>query len=182
MDDDGLMRQAAAGDMQAFGRLVRAHQRRLVRFAARMLDDDPEQAEDVVQEAFVRLWRARERYQATENLLPLLLRIVRNVCLDHLRRTHPCEPLERAAAIPTRSEAAPEQQTEARALAKAVREAVRALPEPQRAAFVLSHYEKLSYAEIAQILGCPVGTVASRKHLALETLRRRLGAWKEEQE
>ena len=56
------------------------------------------------------------------------------------------------------------------------------LPEPQRAVFILSQYEGLSYAEIAEALDCPVGTVASRKHMAVEALRRRLHLWIEEEE
>jgi RNA polymerase sigma-70 factor (ECF subfamily) len=73
----------------------------------------------------------------------------------------------------------PEARLEAAALADAVRRAVQALPAPQREVFILSHYEGLSYQEIAGVLGCPLGTVASRKHLALEALRRRLAPWME---
>jgi RNA polymerase sigma-70 factor (ECF subfamily) len=60
-----------------------------------------------------------------------------------------------------------------------VRDAVLSLPEDQRAVFVLSCYDGLSYSEIGEIVGCPVGTVASRKRLAAQALRKRLAAWED---
>jgi RNA polymerase sigma-70 factor (ECF subfamily) len=178
MDEDILMQQVAEGDMQAFRRLVTAYQPRLLRFARRMLPTDRTFAEDVVQEAFVRLWHTRSRYQATGQLGCFLLRIVRNLCLDAVRDAPPALSLETTEDLPAPGGSL-HQQAEARALVNAVRRAVQELPELQRSVFVLSHYEGLSYAEIARTLECPVGTVASRKRLAVETLRRRLGAWNE---
>lgn len=180
MDDDALMALAAAGDTRAFGRLVRTHQARLVRFAARLLGDR-EAAEDAAQEAFLRLWRARERYQPKGNLGGYLLCVVRSVCLDHLRARRPTASLDRDCPLDIPSERTADR-CEARAVAEAARRAVLSLPEPQREVFILSHYEGLSYREIAETLGCPLGTVASRKALAVETLRRRLRPWTEENE
>lgn len=173
MDDDALMRRAASGDASAFGEIVRTYQGRLVRFAARLLGD-PDAAQDAAQEAFLRLWRLRERYQPRGCLQAYLLRAVRSVCLDHLRAARPWESLEEDIGDGT---SGPASLAEGRGLADAVRRAVLSLPEPQRAVFLLSHYEGLSYAEIAGVLGCPVGTVASRKHQAAETLRRKLSPW-----
>lgn len=177
MDEDALMRQAAKGDTEAFGRLVRMHQQCLVRFAHRMLGDR-ESAEDAAQEAFLRVWRTRASYQPQGCFRAFLLRITRNVCLDRLRSAYPSEPLDRVEADDRQDVAG---QCEARTLADAVRRAVTTLPEPQRAVFVLSHFEGFSYAETAAILGCPVGTVASRKRLAVESVRRRLRPWMEEE-
>jgi RNA polymerase sigma-70 factor (ECF subfamily) len=174
-DDDALMRRAANGDAQAFGKVVQAHQGRLVRFAARLLGDT-DAAQDAAQEAFLRLWRLRTRYQPRGCLQAYLLRTVRSVCLDHARAARPCEPLEEGADAGAPDPAALAQGL---GLADAVRRAVLSLPEPQRAVFLLSHYEGLSYAEIADALDCPVGTVASRKHQATETLRRKLSAWRD---
>lgn len=181
MDDDILMQRVAEGDMQAFRRLVTAHQPRLLRFARRMLPTDRTLAEDVVQETFVRLWRARSHYRPTGQLGCFLLKIVRNLCLDAVRELSPTLSLETAENLPAAGGSLHEQ-AEARALANAVRRAVLELPELQRSVFVLSHYEGLTYAEIAQTLECPVGTVASRKRLAVEALRRRLGSWNGEEE
>lgn len=174
MEEDALMERAAQGDVLAFGRLVSAYQRRLVRFAERLIGD-AEAAEDVAQEAFLRLWRARADYRSQGSLDHYLLRIVRNLCLDYARSVRPTA----VAEMECRSEACLETCVAAKVTAEAVRQAVADLPEPQRVVFVMSQYEGLSYREIAAVLDCPVGTVASRKHEALETLRRRLKPWME---
>lgn len=176
MDDRALMEGARGGDAWVFEQLVRAHQHALVRFATRLLDD-PDAAQDAAQEAFLRLWRTRTRYECRGgDLRALLLRIVRNVCLDWVRARRPTDLLTEAsdAAVVV------EEATQSRVLADAVRRAVLDLPEAQRAVFVLSGYEGLSYAEIAQTLDCPLGTVASRKRLATQTLRRVLRPWMDE--
>jgi RNA polymerase sigma-70 factor (ECF subfamily) len=175
------MRRAAAGDALAFGHIVRAHQERLLRFATRLLGDR-DAAQDAVQEAFLRLWRARTRYRSTGLLSTYLLRVVRNICLDYQRAYRPTASLLDADSLPTPAEGDPQSDCQARALVQAVRCAVLNLPEPQRAVFVLNHYEGLSYREIAAVLECPVGTVASRKAQAVETLRRRLGSWQGDEE
>ena len=178
MDEDGLMQRVAAGDVHAFEPLVKRHQRRLVGFATRMLGD-ADAAQDAAQEAFLRLWRIRARWRPGGSVEGFLLRAVRNVCLDYARAARPTEPWDGEAG--TEGEPGPEAQCETRATAAAIREAVKALPEPQRAVFVLSQYEGLSYAEIAAVLDCPIGTVASRKHLAAQAVRRRLRPWEEEE-
>ena len=175
MDDDGLMRRAAGGDTLAFSALVRTYQARLVRFAVR-LTGDSDLAQDAMQEAFVRLWRGRVSYEPRGCLQAYLFRAVRSVCLDYARASRPIEALDENAEADAPG---PEALAEAGSLADAVRRAVLALPEAQRAVFILSEYEHFSYAEIADALDCPVGTVASRKHQAAETLRRKLFSWKD---
>ncbi len=182
MDDDTLMRQAASGDPAAFGRIVQAYQRPLTRFAERMLGGDVDRSSDVVQEALLRLWRFRARYQPEGRLRSLLFRIVRNACLDAARLSRPVCSLESAIAQSAPDTNSPEAACQARAIAEAVRCAVMDLPEPQRTVFVLSQYEQLGYAEIAEIVGCPLGTVASRKRLAVAALRHRLREWMEDYE
>jgi len=175
VEEDDWMRRAAGEDTQAFGVLVRAYQARLVRFAARLLGDS-DLAQDAAQEAFLRLWRVRGSYVPRGCLQAYLFRTVRSVCLDYARTAKPAEALPEGADV---SAPDPARLAEARSLADAVQQAVQSLPEPQRVVFVLSHYEDLSYAEIAGVLECPIGTVASRKHQATETLRRKLFSWKE---
>lgn len=120
---------------------------------------------------------ARHRYQPSGRLAALLLKITRNVCLDRAGRTEAEEWTEARTA--GRSDDDPAAQAESGALAEAVRRAVGSLPEPSRTVFILSHYEGLSYADIAVALDCPLGTVASRKRLAVEALRRKLAHWVE---
>lgn len=177
-DEDALMERVAAGDIRAFEMVVKTHQDLLLRVATRLLGGDHEDARDAVQESFVRLWRARTSYEGRAHLRAYLLRITRRVCVDRMRICRPTEELpENWQAAGTR----PEERAEATALEWAVRQAVGELPEPQRVVFLLSHYEGFSYAEIASALDCPLGTVASRKRLATETLRRRLAPWLEQE-
>ncbi|MGI4789209.1 MAG: RNA polymerase sigma factor [Janthinobacterium lividum] len=175
MDDDALMRRVADGDAQAFGLIVQAYQNRLVRFAVRLLGDS-DAAQDAAQEAFLRLWRLRASYQPRGCLQAYLLRTVRSVCLDRIRAKQSWEALDEGLRG-TASD--PASLAEGNELADAVRRAVQSLPEPQRVVFILSQYEELSYAEIADVLDCPLGTVASRKHQATETLRRKLYPWRD---
>lgn len=175
MEDDNWMQRAAGGDTQAFGLIVRGYQSRLVRFASRLLDDT-DLAQDAVQEAFLRLWRQRKSYEPRGCLQAYLFRAVQNICLDCARSVHSTELLDERAEANVPDPAAV---AEAQSLADAVRLAVQSLPEAQRVVFLLSHYENLSYAEIADVLDCPLGTVASRKYQATEALRRKLFSWKD---
>ncbi len=174
MDEEILIQQIAEGNTQAFGKLVVRYQHRLVRFATRMLGDADE-AQDIAQETFLRLWRSRCPVQG--DLTAYLFRIARNFCLDHFRTHHPTETLDETTERPTSPEGSPAASLQSQALAEMVRSGVQALPEAQRVIFVLSHYEEMSYREIAHVVGCPIGTVASRKFQAVETLRRRLKPW-----
>jgi RNA polymerase sigma-70 factor (ECF subfamily) len=176
VDEDTLMRRAAGGDAQAFGAIVQAYQSRLVRFAMRLLGDS-EAAQDAAQEAFLRLWRLRASYQPCGCLQAYLFRTIRSVCVDYARAARPWDAPAEGRAGGTAPD--PAVLIQAQSLADAVRQAVQSLPETQRVVFVLSQYEGLSYAEIADVLDCPLGTVASRKHQATETLRRKLFTWRD---
>ena len=176
IEDDALMRRTANGDPQAFAQIVAAYQGLLVRFATRFLGD-ADTAQDAAQEAFLRLWRQRQRYAPRGCLQVYLLRTVRHICIDHIRAAH---PWDRLGVDCKNAAAGPEALAQLSGLAEAVASAVQSLPEGQRAVFILSQYEGLSYAEIAAVLACPIGTVASRKHQASETLRRKLSSWRDD--
>lgn len=175
MDEDALMRQVQTGDTRAFACLVKAYQPRVLRFTGRMLGHH-EAAQDAAQETFLRLWRLRDRYRPQGNFGGYLLRIARNVCLDSVRANRADVSLEEELAAGTGEECL-QRRTQERRFAEAARLAILSLPEPQRVVFALSHYEGLSYREIAELLDCPLGTVASRKAQAVDALRRRLSAW-----
>jgi RNA polymerase sigma-70 factor (ECF subfamily) len=175
-DDDTLMRLTASGDSAAFGILVERHRARVLRVACRLLGGDADAA-DVVQEALLKAWRASGQYTPNGQFRSWLLAIVCNQCRDRWRK----QPISRlddqlhlAASGP-----GPEEVARGRLLAEAVRMAVMALPEAQREVFILSQYEGFRYSEIATMVGCPEGTVASRKYLAMEALRRQLKDWHE---
>ena len=159
--------------------LVRRHQGMVTRFACHLLYGDRTAAEDIGQEAFLRLYRSAREYTARGAMRGFLLTITRNLCRDYLRRQHPTASLDtvfdQADPAPTGEISALQDER-----AEAVRKAIGELPEEQRTVLLLSHYEGLPYAEIAAIVGCPAGTVASRKHHALVALRRRLHVYLEE--
>lgn len=173
--DDALMKSVADGNTSAFAILLRRHQDRVTRVACRLLGGDVTMAEDVGQETFLRVWRTAATYQPQGTFTAFLLRITRNLCEDTRRRTKGGDVgLTRETTSPS-----PDSAVVGSALSEAVRCAVAALPEEQRDVFILSHYENLTYREIADILNCPMGTVASRKHHAVHALRYALRDWQE---
>ncbi|MES2464770.1 MAG: sigma-70 family RNA polymerase sigma factor [Armatimonadota bacterium] len=165
---------------QGFRCLVLQYQRRITAFATRMLGGDAATAQDVAQETFLALWRQQVRddgrYPLPDHIDRYLLRIAHNRCLDLLRVRRDTAYLdpERDA---TDSATGPEKMAQASSLGEAVRDAVSLLSEGQRSVFILSHYDGLRYQEIADLLDCPIGTVASRKSQAVATLRLLLKAW-----
>lgn len=164
LDDDTLLSRAKAGDTTAFSVLVRRHQELLISFAARMLGGDIAAGEDVAQEAFLKLWHIRNDWQPEGKLRSWLIRTTFRLCLDQKRR-------------PATLELTDSQQTTNAPdldLGLMVRAALEMLPETHQAVFLLSAYHGLSYDEIAAALCLPHGTVASRKHHAVQHLRRQL--------
>jgi RNA polymerase sigma-70 factor (ECF subfamily) len=139
-----------------------------------MLCGDGDAGADVAQEAFVRLWQQRDRYDPRGSLRSYLLRVAHNLCLDRLRGAKHEAPWDEC-----------QEQTPAAArdalLAHAIREAVMTLPPTQRAVFVLTEYEGLSYQETAAALEISPGRVASAKHDAVSGLRRRLASLADEE-
>lgn len=132
-------------------------------FALRMLGDVPA-AEDITQEAFLSAWQNVKRFKGS-SFQSWLYRIVANACLDELRRRkrHPAVGLDSLAEEPAASPAAsPEECSLQQELGHHVQECLQKLPADIRAAVVLRDMQGLSYEDIAQALGCPLGTVRSR--------------------
>jgi RNA polymerase sigma-70 factor (ECF subfamily) len=171
-EDRELVLRARQGDRAAFGLLVRRHQRRIHGLGVRLLRDRDD-ADDLVQETFVRAWRALERFDPERPLLPWLYRIATNraMSLLEIRRRRPAEELTEAVADPGPS---PQEDAERRRLHREVRREVDRLPEEQRVVLILRAAEDLSYREIAEVLGVPIGTVMSRLSRARETLRKKV--------
>lgn len=165
-----LVRRAVDGDKAAFGDLVRMHQQS-VRGVAYRLCGDAALADDAAQEAFLRAWQALDGYEHRGSFRNWLLRIVTNVVTDHLRRGTPVDldPED----LPSQAQS-PSDAVELGELRDRVRGAVLQLPSASRAALILREFEGLSYAEIAEVLEIPVGTVMSRLHYARQVLRRML--------
>ncbi|MHC4547690.1 MAG: RNA polymerase sigma factor [Planctomycetota bacterium] len=165
------------GDRDAYELIVRRYAARAMAVARRILQDAA-LAEDVAQEAFVRAFRAIRRFKLSEPFYPWLYRILRNVCLTKLklRRRRAETSLDAEEAPPV---AAPRSDPAAAASRKELRATIDAamvqLSEPHREILHLSHFEELSYKEIAACLDIPIGTVMSRLWAARQALKKVLG-------
>ena len=166
-----LVERAKRGDRKAFGRLLRLHQRRVFALGMRWLRNGDD-ADDLVQETFVRAWQALHRFDETRPFAPWILTIAANRAKTMAGRARPSEEIDERLVWEGPS---PAEDAETSALAADVRAAVSALPEEQRVVLHLRAVEELSYREIADALDVPIGTVMSRLSRARETLRKRLG-------
>ncbi len=174
-DETFLLARARKGDLPAFEEVVRRYQRRVYATALRIVRSH-DVADDVAQEAFVRAWRALERYDLGRPFGPWVCRIAANLAVNHVR-----SPRAREEGLPEGHQEAPagpasdplgrvlEQEA-----ARVLDQAVAALPVEQRAVFVLRAVEEMSYQEIAEALGLQPGTVMSRLFRARERLARAL--------
>jgi RNA polymerase sigma-70 factor (ECF subfamily) len=171
-----LIAAAAAGNMGAFSQLVGQYRPGVLRTAYGVVGSWAE-AEDVAQEAFIKVWNNLPQYHGEGSFVAWLYRITVNAAIDVLRKRRPELSLEDAQGQPTEP-ASPSNTTEETALhqdeRQRVREAVEALPQGARTTLMLREYEQLSYKEIAEALNIPIGTVMSRLNYARATLRKRL--------
>jgi RNA polymerase sigma-70 factor (ECF subfamily) len=174
--DIDLMLRAQAGEVAAFHELVRRYRAPLRRFFAALLADRS-QAEDYVQETFLRLWLARDRYEPSGKFSTYLFQIGRHFWLNQ-RKKQRCEVslevLEEMDTTSHRIVSQPEAVLLERYRTARVQRAIQALPEHYRAVFVMSQFDSLKYAQIACRLGIPVGTVKSRMAEAVRRLRQAL--------
>ena len=167
--DAEVIARVLAGDVDAYGLIVARYQERFFRFARRMLGSH-EDAEEAVQDAFLRAYRALGRYEDRERFASWFYRILVNRCRSILARRFPMEPLE--TAPPARAEAPVDAAFVERDQAAWL---LRALPSDQREVFLLRYVEDMSYEEMADITGLGVSALKMRVKRGLEHLRDRLG-------
>ncbi len=179
-DGDAAMSRYAEGDDSAFAAVHGALETRLRAFLLRLARSEAT-ADDLLQETFLRIHRARGSFADGARLVPWSYAIARNVYIDHTRS--PSRRRERVAAsdeepaeAPTGPDADGEQVTIARDLARVVEATLAKLPPNQREAFVLLRYEGMSVADAAEVLGATEGAVKLRAFHAYEALRSALGA------
>jgi len=179
--DVQLMLDVKAGDETSFDLLLLKYRSPLVNFLHRMVRDTAT-AEDLAQEVFLRVYRARKQYTPSAKFTTWLFRIATNVALNAVRdNRHERMAISLDAPLGNDEDAAPmelptperridEQMIEQDRL-EFIRRAVAALPEKQRAAVLLHKYEEMDYAEIARILDCSESALKSLLFRAYETLR-----------
>lgn len=180
--DVQLMLDVKAGDEASFELLLRKYRTSLVNFLHRMVRNSAE-AEDLAQEVFLRVYRARKQYAPNAKFTTWLFHIASNLALNALRDDRyrqmevsldqPAEPGDSKQVAMQLPDSRPgvEQQLVARDRAAMIRHAIEALPEKQRAAVLLHKYHELDYAEIARILDCSESALKSLLFRAYETLR-----------
>lgn len=176
-----LIERAKRGEKTAFGQLLRMHQRRVYACAIHMLADRGE-AEDAVQETFLRAWRAIDRFDGRAELSTWLYRICINVSLNALRRRKRVDAsdiadprLPEPAADPTQGQTDPRHAAQAIELYGKLAKALDQLSPTLRATVVLVLLDGTPQKEAAEALGCSEGTIAWRVHEARRRLREVLG-------
>ncbi len=183
--DNRLVERARAGDVDAFGELYQRTHRRIYQYIRQMVPT-PEDAEDLMQEVYLRAWGGLKGLHANEAFWVWLHRIARNAVLDSRKRKQlDTVSLESTYTDDEDGESEsievadwsdnPEQIVLSEATQEAVRQAVRSLPENHREVVTMYHLEDMEISEIAQVLGVPKNTVLSRLARAREALRRKLG-------
>ena len=165
--------QARAGDDAAFEELMRRYKRPVLNFVYRLLGDADE-ADDVAEDVFVRVYQNLRSYSSRTQFSTWLFALARNAAIDRLRwrKRHPTQPLDSVPEPVTRTGVADE--VNAHEIGAQVAAAITVLPEDQRTALVLAEYQGLSYAEIAEIMHCSKKSVESRLYRAKQTLREKL--------
>ncbi|MEA3402610.1 MAG: sigma-70 family RNA polymerase sigma factor [Armatimonadota bacterium] len=176
-----LVERAKTGDRRAFGRLVDEYKDKIYNYVARMLND-PYEAEDVTQEAFLRAFRSLPRFRGASSFHTWLYRIASNLAIDVVRRRKRQEPTfsldeplegedgEYDREIPDET-GGPEEASTTRETRVAVRRAIMDLPEKLRDVMILYELQGETYEDIAEILDVPLGTVKSRLFNARNRLK-----------
>lgn len=167
--DVELVRRIAAREDHAMRELYAAYGQRMYAYALR-LTNDPTQAEDVVQDALVAVWRSADRFRGEGRVVAWLLGIVHHIALKAIR--HESQPISEAMEETlAASEPLPEERVQVDEQAQWVRQGLQSLSPNHRAVLELVFYQGLSLNEVARVCKCPVGTVKSRLSYARQHLR-----------
>jgi len=186
--DADLMLSFRGGDARAFEALVQRHQRGIFNFILRSVRDRS-RAEELLQEVFLRVVRAKDRYERTAKFTTWIYAIARNLCVDESRRARFRDHKSLDAKRPGRDgeeggnllsrmpspDVPTDEAAEAPTLRRRMAKAIDALPDDQREVFLLRQLSGLSFREIGETLGVPENTIKSRMRYALEKLRDHLG-------
>lgn len=181
-----LVERALDGDIVGFEKLVARYQNKLIGYVARMTNGDRDEAEDIVQESFIKAYRSLDGFRGQSSFSTWIYKIATNLCIDHARarKRRPQsaysldEPFDKDEDSGGREIAddrfEPGKGVERDEMRQLVRETVAAMPEKQRQVLVMCDLQGLSYEEIAANLDIPLGTVKSRIFHARADLARRL--------
>ena len=180
--DQALVERVQKGDKQAFDVLVLKYQNKIIQLIYRYVHD-PDEARDVAQDAFIKAYKAIDRFRGDSAFYTWIYRIAINTAKNHLvasgRRppksdidAQDAEQYEGASGL--KEYATPERLLQKDEIQSAIAEAIDDLPDDLRTAITLRELEGLSYEEIAQTMDCPIGTVRSRIFRARDAIDKRL--------
>jgi RNA polymerase sigma-70 factor, ECF subfamily len=177
MTDDALMQRVREGDDDAFSEIVDRYKDSLVNYLTHLVRSR-DRAEEIAQDAFVRLYRHAANYREQDRLGPYLFRIATNLTVTEVRRAKRWTLLlPRLHASTSQSTPSPDANLITDEIQRHVNAALERLPLKFRAPLVLFEIEEWSYEEIGAALELPIGTVKSRISRARELLRRTLAPW-----
>ncbi len=180
--DQDLVARVQRGDKRAFDVLVRKYQGKVSALVSRYVYDHAE-VEDVVQEVFIKVYRALDRFRGDSAFYTWLYRIAVNTAKNHLvaaSRRPPGQDVDAEEVVNTEAGGrlqegdSPEHNIMTRQIADVLQAALRDLPDELREAITLREIEGMSYEEIAEVMTCPIGTVRSRIFRAREAIDREL--------
>ncbi|AHX13631.1 RNA polymerase sigma factor RpoE [Dyella jiangningensis] len=180
--DSALVERVQQGDKRAFDLLVRKYQHKVIGLVSRYVKNQSE-SEDIAQEAFIRAWRAIGSFRGESAFYTWLYKIAVNTAKNHLvamGRRPPADDIaiDDAVFVPgadrMQETATPERELMRQEIEQTVFSTVQSLPEELRTAITLREVDGLSYEEIAEAMGCPIGTVRSRIFRAREAIDEKL--------
>lgn len=188
LEDKEIIERCRKGDIGAFNELVKRYEKQVYNFAYR-LTNNYDDANDIAQDAFLRVFNAIGNFRGDASFTTWLFRITTNVFLDDRKkmRSHPHTSLDEYMELDESTVArqiedsgpTPEAITEEGERNRILKDAVASLPEYQRVMVVLYHTEQKSYEEIAEIMDMPIGTVKSRLNRARLALKEKLSPIRE---
>lgn len=165
--DSELMLKAQKGDIKSFETIVKKYQNILLNYFY-YLNANSQEAEDLVQDTFLKLYLYRDKYTPSAKLKTFLIRIARNTAIDFYRKMKPVSvDMQYDRNVDDKDLNRSSQQLESEDL----RKAINMLPEKSREVIVMSYFEELKYQEISEILEVPIGTIKSRMSYAMKQLK-----------
>lgn len=180
MNEEKLIARAAKGDASAFNELLGTHEKKMYAVCLRMCGNH-EDAQDCLQEAMLRVYRAISGFRGQSSFSTWLYRVTMNTCLDELRKkknrpTTSLDSLLDAGWSPSNDLDTPERHAMASEKRRAIQQVISELPEDMRSAIVLRDLQGFTYDEISQMLSINVGTIKSRISRGREKLREKFQA------
>lgn len=171
VSDNQLMEAVRGGQVEKLAVLFERHHIKLFNFMLR-LTGNPGTAEDLVQEVFCRILKYRTTFRGTSRFEVWMYQIGRNAHIDLLRKKKDAVPIEEQYHEVRSPEPSPDRQAEVNQEVALMEQALARLPLKKREVLVLSRYQNMKYQEIAELLGCHIGTVKAHVHRAIKDLRK----------